>query len=112
MSFALMLDHAQLILQEKLSIGISYFVGSHGEVIKLKGSALLYLVIVPLLHHVEDPKIVVYPLGDCVHVVSDKLNVAFSQIHTTSSHVDLLCLENHQSLVNVMNSKTQCKREI
>ena len=56
---------------------------------------LQYLVIVPLLHHVEDPEVVIDPLGDCVHVVSDKLNVAFSQIHTTSSHVDLLCLDNY-----------------
>ena len=65
------------------------------KVIKLKGSVLLYLVIVPLLHHVEDPEVVIDSLGDCVHVVSDKLNVAFTQIHTTSSHVDLLCLDNY-----------------
>ena len=55
----------------------------------------LDLVKVPLLHHVEDPEVVVDPLGDGVHVVPDKLNIALPQIYATSSHVNLLCLDSY-----------------
>ena len=52
----------------------------------------LNLVIVPLLHHVEDPEIIIDSLGDGVHVVTHKLDITLSQINTTSSHIDLLRL--------------------
>ena len=65
------------------------------KVLKLKrGVYHLNLVIVPLLHHIEDPEIVIDSLGDCVHIVPDKLDVAFTKINSTSSHVNLFCLEN------------------
>ena len=57
----------------------------------------LDLVIIPLLHHVEDPEVVIDPLCDGVHVVPDKMNIALPQIYATSSHVNLLCLDSYYS---------------
>ena len=59
------------------------------------GAHHLDLVKIPLLHHVEDPEVVIDSLGDGVHVVPDKLNIALPQIYATPSHVNLLCLDSY-----------------
>ena len=64
------------------------------------GAHHLDLVIIPLLHHVEDPEVVIDPLCDGVHVVPDKMNIALPQIYATSSHVNLLCLDSYYSCVS------------
>ena len=65
------------------------------QAVRQPGADHLHLVEVPLLHHVEDPEVVIDSLGDGVHVVPDKLNIALPQIYATSRHVNLLCLDSY-----------------
>ena len=66
------------------------------QAVRQPGADHLNLVEVPLLHHVEDPEVVIDPLGDGVHVVPHELHVALAQVHPATRHVDLLRLRMSQ----------------